>query len=81
MKVHTIIEDVLSDGIITGVSFCVKRIITITLVRSEPDDPFTIKKLETISKDEQELSLALELIQSTMRGQGIKLLIPLVKSK
>lgn len=78
--VKTSIQDVLPDGTITKAGFTVENIITIAITRSNPDEAFTIEKCDIISKDEEKLTSAIQIILDTMKERGIELLIPIANA-
>ena len=78
MTVTTNILDVFPDGVITKASFTVPYIISLTISRLYPDEPFTITSCEVVSKEEHQLSEAVAEIRSTMLEHDIDILIPVV---
>lgn len=81
MTVNIGITDVLSDGTITEVSYAVPPIISLTIRRSCPDEPFTVVGCDVQSRDEMELSEAIGAIQNKIREAEIELLVPIVNDR
>lgn len=81
MTVGIEIKDIFPDGTITEVSFGVPLIISLTVKRSYPDEPFVIVNCEVPEKDEKKLSDAVGMIISKMKEMDIDLLIPIVNNQ
>ena len=81
MTVTTNILDVLPDGTITCASFTVPSIISLTVTRDNLDEVFSITSCDVVSKDEHQLSEAVEEIRNTMMEHDIDNMIPVANPK
>lgn len=81
MIINMEIRDVLPDGTITEISYNIPLIVSLTVKRSYPDEPFTIVKWEVQGKDERELTDAICMIMGKMKEMDLELLIPVVNNQ
>lgn len=78
MKVNTRIEDALPDGTITHISFVVKNVISVAILRKNKDRPFIIDGVEVLSRDETQIREAIRAIQCLIHENGAEIEIPTI---